>query len=117
MSVKKDLWRKNLPYFDPIYFNDDKVIAIACPTEQDAIALFDILDEYGYEWAGGENLRNDNTNWVNHGKDTCYYLNYPHVQKMCIVYGNSEDNKTNQWYQFSASYIPQSCNVDIMDMI
>lgn len=117
MSVKKDLWRKNLPYFDPIYLNDDQIIAIACQTEEDAIALFDILDKYGYEWAGGENLRNDNTNWVNNGKDTCYYLNYPRVQKMCIVYGNSEDSHTNMWYQFSASYVPQSYNIDIMDMV
>ena len=40
MSIRKDLWRKNLPYFDPIYLNDTHVIAIACPKRSDAVALF-----------------------------------------------------------------------------
>lgn len=116
MSVRKDLWRKNLPYFDPIYLNDTHVIAIACPKRSDAVALFEILNEYGYRWAGGEKLSPNNLNWSSYTSDTCYYLNYRGASKG-IVYGDSEPEKQHQWYQFSASYIPQSCKIDIMDMI
>lgn len=117
MSVKKDLWRSNLPYFEPIYLNDDQVIAIVCQTEEDAIALFNVLDENGYKWNGGERLRDINTCWHDYGQDTCYYLNYHGSSRKCIVFGGSEPEKNYQWYQFSASYIPQFCKIDIMDMV
>lgn len=93
----------------------EETLAIRCETEEDARALFDILDRSGCVWNNGDKLTEDDTLWGEYNENTCYTV----MSNGRVTYGTTSNPrpiscKTCTFYQ---SEITEFQNVSHRDIV